>query len=89
VHTDPEPEIEKGSLITVLRDAAGTRMMIHNPGHFPYTMEILNITGSIMEHVTVQPGRFERQLTEYSPGLYLYRFMEGQRLKESGKMIIH
>jgi hypothetical protein len=89
VQTDPEPEIEKGSLMHIVRDAAGARMIINNPGQRSYTMQILNTTGSIMEQITVQPGRYEKQLTEYAPGIYLYRIIENQRMKETGKLILH
>ncbi|MGW8315007.1 MAG: Kelch repeat-containing protein [Bacteroidales bacterium] len=86
-----EQRADEETKVTVrsLADGSGTRLLIENKLPEILRMEILGISGRLMEQVNLPRGSSERYLSDYRPGLYLYRISSVDELIGTGKFVIN
>lgn len=80
-----------GSVIKILADPASHQITIQadNRNLEPLSLQILSITGAVMDQLTFHPGISKKNLSNYTSGVYLYRLSNNNVLVESGKFIFH
>lgn len=88
VGMEHKSKVESSVTVSSVIESTGTRLLIENRLPERLNVDILGISGRLMEQFTLPPGSYERHLSGYRSGLYLYRITSHKTLIGTGKLVI-
>jgi hypothetical protein len=85
-----ERQTEQEAFVTVrsVMESNETRLLIENRLPETLHLDILGISGRLMEQFTLPQGSYDYHLSSYKPGLYLYRITSPDAVIGTGKFVI-